>query len=423
MKNLYKIRLGLATVIFITAIVGAAGYFYPLNVFDLQFAPALQKNIVNISVVSVFIIIFIIALTSTFGRLYCSLLCPLGILQETICGLTKKKYKKTKNLPLKYLYAIPALGALLFGSAIVIRPIEPYTVFASAFSLSAACLIIISIILVICFFKGRFFCTNICPVGAILGLISQCATFKIKIDKTSCISCGNCERHCQAECIDSKEKYIDNETCIKCLKCLNACPKNAIHYSNKQENENKKFSPERRKLLIAGIAAIILGATEKAGVNLIKTTKKIKNIILPPGAENPETFLSECFNCNLCVQHCSEKIIQKSDKDFAAPHIKYGDFGHCKFDCHKCGDVCPTGAIKKLSLETKQKTRIAMAVIKKEKCINCGVCTLKCPKKTISKTQDGYEINGINCIGCGVCAAACPGNAIEIFAIKEQKVI
>lgn len=422
MKNLYQIRLISAFLIIITAVIASAGYFYPIKIFDLQVAALIQKILVNISIATIVYLIFVIALTAASGRLYCSLFCPLGILQETINILTKKKNEKIKNFPFKYLLAITAFTALIFGSAYILRYLEPYTIFVSAISFSTTGLILISAILIITAFKGRFFCTNICPTGTILGILSKYSIFKISIDKENCISCGNCEKNCQAGCIDAKEKTVDNETCIKCLKCLNLCPKNAVKYT-KITRQPEVFSIKRRKLLIAGTLALMTGAAVTARLNLIKTAKKIKNMILPPGALNLDEFQKKCFNCNLCVQQCPQKIIKKADKNFNAPHIEYGDFGHCEYNCHNCGDVCPTGAVKRITLEEKQKTRIAMAVIDKEKCINCGACKLQCPKKTIVSKDNTFEINGTGCIGCGICQAACPANAITMFAIKEQKVI
>ena len=96
----------------------------------------------------------------------------------------------------------------------------------------------------------------------------------------------------------------------------------------------------------------------------------------------------------------------------------------CKFDCVECGKACPTGAIKRLSLEEKQKTRIAMAMISSEKCHNCGACVEACPKGAIINVDGtGIVLNAQKCIGCGACKSVCWHEAIEIFSIKEQKLI
>ena len=151
--------------------------------------------------------------------------------------------------------------------------------------------------------------------------------------------------------------------------------------------------------------------------------KKIKDVILPPGAESKERFINKCLNCNLCVEHCPNKIIKKADKDFGAVHLDYSD-SHCKFDCAKCGEVCPSGAIKRLSLEDKQHTRIGMAMIDENKCNQCGVCADTCPVHAIIKENGKPPIlNALKCIGCGACKDACHFGAIEVFPIKEQKLL
>lgn len=85
--------------------------------------------------------------------------------------------------------------------------------------------------------------------------------------------------------------------------------------------------------------------------------------------------------------------------------------------------MCPTGAIKRLSLEDKQKTRIAMAMIIEDKCVNCGHCIKACPYGAITKGENGIIINASKCIGCGACKLKCRHDAIEIFAVKKQTLI
>lgn len=152
--------------------------------------------------------------------------------------------------------------------------------------------------------------------------------------------------------------------------------------------------------------------------------KKVRDIILPAGAENANRMANKCLNCNLCIENCPNKILTKADESFPAVHIDYtkGE-GFCKYNCHKCSQVCPSGAIKRLSLEEKQNTRIAMAMIKEDKCTNCSICIHNCPKDAISKIDDKIIINGSKCIGCGKCAKSCPNNATEIFGINEQRKI
>jgi len=419
MKNPYKIRFSIAIVVLILAIAGFVG-LYPVKVLDLQFAPILQRIFVDFSIIALVIFVGIVAVTALFGRFYCSTVCPFGILQEIVAVLFKRKTKTVPNYPVKYFIAAITFGILAGGSAVALRFIEPYTLFGSAVSVSVLGLVAVFAVLAIVFFKNRFFCTNICPVGAVLGLISKFSLNKICINQSACVSCGMCEKNCPSGCINSKEKIVDNETCVKCLKCLSVCPKGGISLG-KEPKKEVKFSPKRRQIIIGAAALAVFGGMVKAGLVLKdKIVEKLKDVILPAGAVSKERFANKCYNCNLCVKNCPNKILVKADEKFPVVHIDY-EKGFCKFDCAKCGEVCPTGAIKRLKLEEKQKTRIAMAMVIDEKCNRCGLCKEACPTGAIMIVDGKTVLNAQKCIGCGACKNACKFGAIEIFPIKEQK--
>ncbi len=432
MKNAYKIRLSIAILVLILAISGICGLFYPVKVLDVQFLPVLQRVFIDFSITAFILLAGIILLTLLFGRFYCSTLCPFGIIQEIAALLffTKKRKNKrnsiltpkhTPNYPIKYFIAAITLGMLAGGSAVALRYIEPYTYFGSAFIVSTVGLIAIVTVLILTFVKNRFFCTNICPAGALLGLISKISLNKIYINKDNCVSCGMCERNCPSGCINSKDKTVDNVTCVKCLKCLEVCPKGGIKFGIKPKEE-VKFSIKRREIITGVAAAAVFGAMIKAGLAVKdKIIEKFKDIILPPGAESEERLANKCYNCNLCVANCPNKIIEKADKDFPVVHLNY-DKGCCDKNCNKCGQVCPTGAIKRLSLEEKQKTRIGMAMIIEDRCGKCGDCISACPYGAIMRVNDKIVINASKCVGCGACMQICKnrGNAIKIFAVKKQ---
>ena len=154
------------------------------------------------------------------------------------------------------------------------------------------------------------------------------------------------KKNCPSGCINSKEKTVDNVTCVKCLKCLSVCPKGGIKFGIKPKEEIK-FSLKRRELITEVAAAAVFGAMIKAGLVIKdKIVEKFKDIILPPGAESEERFVNKCYNCNLCVANCPNKIIVKADKDFPAVHLDYSK-GCCDKNCNKCGEVCPTRLARK----------------------------------------------------------------------------
>ena len=419
--NPYKTRLLISGIILLLSLFAVSGAFYQISFLDIEIVPLCQRLICDFSIAAAVLFTIIAGLTVIFGRLYCSILCPFGILQEFFAFLRRKKKNSLQgNFGFKYLILGLSFGALISGSAILIRHVEPYTIFGSAVSLSLLGLIITFAVLALVFFKNRFFCTNICPAGAILGLISKFSLNKIYIDRDNCVSCGMCANSCPSGCIDSKDKAVDNETCIKCLKCLSVCHKNAVKYGA----QPIKFNSKRRDLLWGIGALAFVGAGYAAGVNFTKNiAKKVKDIILPAGAINANRMANKCLNCNLCVTNCPNKILSKADENFSAVHINYESGKHyCEYNCHKCSEVCPSGAIKKISLGEKQNTRIGMASVNPH-CVGCGICAKECPTGAIIVIDSKAVVDGSKCIGCGKCAAVCKPEAISIFAVNEQSKI
>ena len=422
-KHAYKIRLTIAGAVLILAVLAIWG-IYPVKILDLQFTALFQRALVTTTYSAIGLLILLVLCTLIFGRFYCSTICPFGILQEFTALILRRKKKNVKiqNYPVKHFICAVVFGALFAGSAVLIRYVDPYTVFGSAVSISIFGLIFTLCVLAIVFFKNRFFCTKICPVGAFFGCCAKNAVNTMNIDAEKCVSCKMCERNCPAGCIDIDNKKIDNEMCVKCLKCYSVCPKSAIYYGNKKQ----EFSPSRRKAIIGSSAVILLAAGYYAGIKFAKDfAKKVKDIILPAGAKNANRMANKCLNCNLCVKNCPNGILVKADDKFGAVHIDYKQGkGFCDYDCHKCGEVCPSGAIKRIPLEEKQNTRIAMAAIKEDSCVKCGHCVFACPKGAITKDEGQIAvIDGSKCIGCGKCAKVCKPKAIEIYGIKEQNII
>ena len=424
-KNIYRIRQIVAGIVFILALAGVFGVFYGIKIFDVQVLPLVQKLVIDFSLITLLLFILLFVVTFIFGRIYCSLICPLGILQE-IAGFIKDKIRKPRaekrlNFPIKYFVAAVVWGIFAGGTVFLIRYLDPYSIFVSSASLAVLGLILLGVVLVAVILKDRIFCTDFCPVGAVLGLISKVSLFKINIDESACVSCGACEKNCPSGCIDFKSQTVDNEICVKCLKCLSVCPKSGIKYGI--THKKTQFNPKRREFIIAAAALGLFAGMIKVGIEIKdKITEKIKDVILPAGAVSKERFLNSCLNCNLCVENCPNKIIKKADEEFGAVRIDYNE-GFCKFDCNKCSEVCPSGAIKRISKEEKQKTRIAMAMINSDKCTKCGECSRVCPTHAIIIENGVPVLNASKCIGCGACKNSCFFHAIEIFGVREQKTI
>lgn len=421
-KYLY-IRTTIAAVVGVLSVLAFMGLFYPLQIFDVQLTALLQRVLVDFPLFAGILLAGLLLLTLLFGRVYCSTLCPLGLFQEFLMLLFRRKVPTEKNRPYKYFLAAVVFGALIGGTVCLVRLIDPYTLFGSAASGAYWGLAALVLLTVLVWFKGRLFCSNICPVGAVLGLVSKYAVNKIYIENDKCVSCGLCAAKCPTGSIDFKNKKVDNETCIKCFKCMSGCRRSGIHYGRKAEPQTP-FNPARRQLLIGGAALTFFALAVKGGIDFGKAVAaKVKKAILPAGAGSVEEFANRCLNCNLCVQNCPMKIIKKANGDSGTVYLDYTD-SFCDYNCHKCSEVCPSGAIKGLTLSEKQRTQIGLAKINEETCVKCGLCVMKCPKEAISK-QDGDfpHISADACIGCGACKNACPVKAIDILAVEKQKTL
>ena len=424
MNKFYRyLRGGLAVVVGIMAVLAFAGLFYPIQVFDVQLTALLQRVLVDFSLFAAVLLAALLIISLLFGRIYCSMLCPLGLYQEFLMLLLRRRVPVQKNRPYKYFLAAVVFGALIGGTAFLVRLIDPYTLFGSAASGAWLGLGVLLALAVLVWFRGRLFCSNICPVGVVLGLISKHALKQIYIKKDKCVSCGLCAAKCPTGSIDFKNKTVDNETCIKCFKCLGGCRRGGIHYGSKP-SEKIAFNPARRRLLVSGAVVAVLALAVKGGIELGKTiAAKVKKVILPAGAGNAEDFANRCLNCNLCVQNCPMKILKKADGDYPAVHVDYTD-GFCDYDCNRCSAICPSGAIKRLTLAEKQKTQIGLAVINEEVCIKCGLCVMKCPRQAISREDGSFPlVDAGGCIGCGACKAACPVKAITIVPVEKQRIL
>ena len=423
MKALKYLRFVVALVVLSAVVLLFSGKDYPVRILDVQFTAALQRAVLDGTVFAACLFAGIVVLTLLFGRIYCSTLCPLGLAQELFGMLFRRKIPVRKSNPFKYVLAALVFGVLIGGSAAAARYIDPYTLFGSAASgayLGIGAAVVLALFVA---FGKRFFCVHICPVGAVLGVIAKHSVFQVGIDNRKCVSCGLCAAKCPTGSIDFKNKKVDNETCIKCFDCMGACRRGGIRFGRIPAYP-LAMNESRRKMLLggAGLAAFAVLAFKSGAVVSQKIAAKVKNVIVPAGARDAQRFANRCLNCNLCVQNCPMKILKTADSDYPAVHIDFAE-SFCAFDCHKCGDVCPSGAIRRLSLSDKQRTQIGLASVDESKCVKCGLCVMKCPKHAVKKErfEDFPRFDSDLCIGCGACKTACPVKAITVQPVEEQR--
>ena len=456
----------------------------------IQFVPAILA--LNVGVV-----IGLVVLTLVLGRVYCSVICPLGVMQDFFAWLGRRG-KKRRN---KYSYS-PAISwlrygmlglfviALVAGVSAIYTLIEPYSAYGRIASnilapvyawcnnllagyaeksgsyafyeteiiMRSITLIVAAVTLVVLFIlswrNGRTYCNTICPVGTVLGFLSKYSWLKPVIDTSKCNGCGLCGRRCKAACIDTKNHEIDYSRCVACMDCIDNCHQHAISYKHlkpakgdvKDTKEETRKTDNGRRTFITGVGAVVATAAVKAqdkvvdgGLAVIED-KKIpvrKTRIVPPGAISLRHFSQHCTACQLCVSVCPTKVLRPSTdlKTFMQPESSY-ELGFCRPECTKCSEVCPDGAIVKITEAQKAATQIGHAVWVKENClpltkgVSCGNCARKCPVGAI--TMVAYDpndpespkipvVNDERCIGCGACENLCPSRPFSAIYVEGHE--
>ncbi|MDR2500648.1 MAG: 4Fe-4S dicluster domain-containing protein [Treponema sp.] len=395
------------------------------------------------------------------GRVFCSVLCPLGTLQELLWRIKNHISRKGRNnrnasyTPPALRYAVPLLAGagLAFSFTPLMAAFDPISNFgrgmgalrglfngpAEPFALVLA--LPFGAILIAALFWGRAFC-DWCPVGITLGLFARAAPFKMRIG-SQCVSCGRCAKQCPARCINAPEQRIDAKRCVLCFSCAAVCPAGSIGYGL-----GGKTAPpgESRRAFLRGAASLFCGAAYLLGANIQRLAALYhpggqaaglaggKPPILPPGAKNLDRYRSRCIGCQACAAACPSKIIRVRHSVW--PDLDYAE-APCQYNCVECGRVCPTGAIRRLDREEKHRTRIALSALLFERCVvntkgqACGACAEVCPTRAVwmaAYTGSGVPpitrpvFDGAYCIGCGACFAACPAEpgAFNITGAAEQ---
>lgn len=445
---------------------------------SIQFAPSLLKFIALGAGGMAVGWLLILALTLLAGRVYCSALCPLGILQDGVGFLARLVRRQRPKFgyqrphsPLRYGILLLTMISAILGSTSVLNLFEPYSLFgrvtqqiiapivAAANNLvvdvlekfriyslpiqpkmpvvsvtAAATLGMALLLVVMAALRGRLYCQTLCPVGTLLGMFSKCAAAQIRIDESACASCKRCERACRAGCIDAAAKTVDMSRCVLCFDCLAQCPAAAIAYRFAEKSAAPApVDASKRKFLLGSASAA--GAALLASIPLRFLTKPALAAsaaapVTPPGSGSRARFAERCTACHLCVSACPTRVLRPAWLAYGLqgvmqPRMDYAS-GYCNYDCNVCGQVCPTGAILPLPLAEKQLAQIGQARLREDRCVvyrrheDCAACAEVCPTHavyTVERNGVRYPVTNLEfCIGCGACEYVCPQRpkAIEI---------
>lgn len=437
----------------------------------------------------------ILLLTLVFGRFWCGWLCPMGtVLDWTRLrrrfqrpSVSPSKWQHTKYYILVVILLSAVLGSL---TLIILDPITLlYRTFASAFlpgvhwvitraesllynyqglegpldsfdsfyrenifpvdqSFFWPGFLVVSLflaILILNAIRPRLWCCYLCPLGALLGIVSKVSIIRHILDEEKCVSCQRCARVCLTGAIDSHHNYaVNTAECTACLRCLETCPTKAVSFGRWRSTAGPEpIDPSRRRVL-AGIVGIAVGTIILRTFSVF--AKSGDRSITPPGSSE-KSIMDSCIRCGECINVCPTGGLQPSlhQSSYGAlwTPVLIPRQGECDYTCTKCGEVCPTQAIKKLSLDVKRSTKIGTAHINRERCIpwtearSCIVCEEMCPlpEKAI-RLENREVINGKGlatavllpyvipelCIGCGVCENRCPLNgaaAIRVYTTNK----
>lgn len=505
MQNLRRISQGIFLLIFLFLFVqteskGNDALGYPVKIF-LDFDPLILTTTLlsaHTAEKAFYLAIALIVVTLLLGRVFCGWACPLGTLNNLMGTLKKARPgEKTRNwrrakyyvlifvlvsssFTLQLVGIMDPLSLLIRSLSLSIYPLLNYGVrafFDALYDLNIRGLVDVSeslysllkksvlsfqqplykqsVFIGFLFFgimalnllERRFWCRYLCPLGALLGILSRYSLLKRTVSE-GCNSCGACAPVCQGNASpDRKGEWRDAE-CFYCWNCDDVCPQNAVSFGFTQRKVTAAMDLGRRRVITSALSGLVAVPLLKS-IPLSKSGFSDPALIRPPGSLEEKEFLKRCVKCGECMKVCitnglQPTLLEAGIEGIWSP-VLVPRMGYCEYRCTLCGQVCPTGAIKRLELKEKVKVKIGLAMIDKGRCLPyahatpCIVCEEVCPtpKKAIwfeearVKDREGKEkvmkqprVDLELCIGCGICETDCPvvgQPAIYVISVGESR--
>ena len=442
---LRKIRISLATIMLLgitwlfVDFTGTAHHW-------LSWMPKMQL-LEAVLALNVAVVIGLAIATLLLGRIYCSVVCPLGILQDLFGRMGRKakknRYSYSKEVRwLRYPVLVVFVAALLTGVGSIVQLLAPYSAFGriattllqplwkmgnnvlatiadrqdsyafyhvetaipNIIAVSMIATVTLVVLALLAWRNGRTYCNTICPVGTVLSFLSRFSWLKIHFDVEKCRNCSQCSKNCKASCIDYKTHRVDYSRCVVCGNCIESCKFGALTYNSKKvqaSSQQADEAPSSRRSFLLATAMLTTAAMAQQKEKMMdgglaeiedKVAPERQTPLTPPGSRSRQDFEQHCTGCQLCVSECPNQVLRPSTDllHLMMPTMSY-ELGYCRPECNRCSQVCPAGAIKPLALEDKASTQIGHAVWIKKNCV---------------PLTDGVE--------CGNCARHCPVGAIEM---------
>lgn len=302
----------------------------------------------------------------------------------------------------------------------------------------------------------RFFCRVVCPLGALLGIFSRFALWRIDRDPVRCTDCDLCLKSCEGA--SDPQGDLRKSECFVCLNCIDDCPHDALSFRFLPRKASEVAYPAvgRREMLLSGLFGLLFFPMTRLSGGVRKNWQR--GVIRPPGSVAEDEFLRRCIKCDQCIRVCPTNVLQpalfEAGLEGLWTPIMISKMGWCELNCTLCSQVCPTGAIREISIaeklgngpfEGRGPVKTGTAFYNQGRCLpwamdtSCVVCEEVCPvspKAIFTRNVEVTDrwgatlelkrpyIDPVKCIGCGICEHECPVKddpAVYVTAVGESR--
>ena len=433
-----------------------------------------QRAVIQRTLPSLGLLLFVVV----FGNFFCGWLCPMGAtidFSERVLFREKRRPKLPEDQALRrlrfgiFLFTLTA-GLMAFQVLYLVDPISLLTrsiviafyppaiyvynyvpgiqallsrngLFVSSvplpmFKVNLLIFLFFTVLLGLGLIRRRFWCRYLCPLGTLLSIFSRIRVFS-RFVSDGCNHCQRCVRECPVSAIppDLPEQYHQSN-CISCLKCVD-CPAKAVSFGFAAPRWKTTNGIDLSRRYVLGSVALGLTSSLVIKVNPLQSESGLKNnrLIRPPGALPEEQFVSACTGCGECLKVCPNNALQSTFLEAGlaglyTPRL-VPRIGYCEELCNFCGRVCPTEAIRPITIEEKHQIQMGIAHIDKSRCIAwdtgkiCLVCNEQCSyQAVVGDDKKRPSVKEEKCTGCGICENKCPVEgeaAIVVHSSGVQK--